>query len=139
MDDFRSQLTALIDEIVAAGQQPSFLVADLQGIDYIKRAHGQESFDTFRGAAVDAITSAGHGCDAFTYGDDRIVAVLAGFGRLQTFSMIDKLRRSLPLLAQSFDCMLAPEFDLLEYDASTGVGGIILQLVRKPRLQSDAA
>jgi hypothetical protein len=139
MDDFRSQLTALIDEIVAAGQEPSFLVADLEGIDHIKKAHGAESFDKFRGAAVDAITSAGRGCDAFTYGDDRMVAVLVGFGRLQTFSMIDKLRRSLPLLAQSFDCTLAPQFDIIEYDAEAGVGGIILQLVRRPRLQSEAA
>ena len=139
MDDFRSQLTALIDEMVAAGQEPSFLVADLQGIDHIKKAHGEESFEKFRAAAVDAITSAGRGCDAFTYGDDRIVAVLAGFGRLQTFSMIDKLRRGLPLLAQSFDCMLTPQFDILEYDASAGAGGVILQLVRKPRSQSEAA
>ena len=139
MDDFRSQLSALIDEIVAAGQEPSFLVADLCGIERIKQAHGDESFDTFRAATVDAITSAGHGCDAFTYGDDRVVAVLVGFSRIQTFSMIDKLSRTLPLLAQSFDCMLALQFDILEYDANDGAGGIILQLVRKPRLQADAA
>jgi hypothetical protein len=52
------------------------------------------------------------------YGEERIVAILAGFDRLRTFAMIEKLRRGLPLLAQSFDCFLRPEFDVLEYDAA---------------------
>ncbi|MDP9235793.1 MAG: hypothetical protein M3P30_00090 [Chloroflexota bacterium] len=129
MDDFRSQLTAMIDDMTARGIAPAFLVVDLYGVERIKTAHGQESLDKFRAAATAAITSAAHGCDTFTYGEDRIVAVLEGFDRRKTFALADKLRRGLPYLAQSFDFILRPEFDVLEYDATSGVAGLIAQLV----------
>ncbi len=131
MDDFRSQLSDVINEMVANGVEPVFMVVDLHGIETIKRAHGQESLDKFRDAAINAITSAGHGCDAFTYGEDRIVAILPGFDRLKTFSMADKLRRGLPYLAQSFDCIIRPEFDILEFEATSGVAGLVNQLVKR--------
>ena len=44
----------------------------------------------------------------------------------------------LPLLSQSFDVMLQPEFDTIVYDEATGVAGVINQLVA-PRRQADAA
>jgi hypothetical protein len=116
-----------------------FLVIDLYGVERIKQMHGQESIDKFRAAATGAITSAGSGCDAFTYGEDRIVAILPGFERLKTFALADKLRRSLPYLAQSFDFALQPEFDMLEYDETTGVAGLINQLVKRRERTSDAA
>lgn len=139
MDDFRSQLNDVISEMVANGVEPVFMVVDLQGIETIKRAHGQESLDKFRDAAINAITSAGRGCDAFTYGEDRIVAILGGFDRLKTFSMADKLRRGLPYLAQSFDCIIRPEFDILEFDATSGVAGLVSQLVKRPTRREDVA
>jgi hypothetical protein len=139
MNDFRSQLGAVIDEMVAQNIEPVFLVVDLEGIDYIKRIHGVESVEKFREAAIGTITSAGRGCDAFTYGEDRIVAILAGFDRLRTFALIDRLRRALPLLSQSFDCVLQPDFDVLEYDAKTGVAGVINQLVVQPEKRREAA
>ena len=137
MDDFRSQLTTVIDEMLARGMEPVFLVVDLPGIDYIKKAHGDESLVKFKDAATNAISSAGRGCDAFSYGEDRIVAILEGFDRLRTFAMADKLRRGLPFLAQSFDVVLVPEFDILEYDRLQGVAGLISQLVRKQKNERD--
>jgi hypothetical protein len=139
MDDFRSQLAAVVDDMLAQGVQPMFLVADLAGVEHIKRVHGIESLATFREAAIGAIVSAGQGCEAFSYGEERIVAILAGFDRLKTFAMIDKLRRGLPLLAQSFDCHLRPEFDVVEYDASTGIPGLIGQLAHQARRDRDVA
>jgi hypothetical protein len=139
MDDFRTQLSAVIEGMLAEGVEPVFLVIDLYGVERIKQMHGQESIDKFRAAATGAITSAGSGCDAFTYGEDRIVAILPGFERLKTFALADKLRRSLPYLAQSFDFALQPEFDMLEYDETTGVAGLINQLVKRRERTSDAA
>jgi hypothetical protein len=136
MDDFRSQLTATIEEMLAQGTVPVFMVVDLYGVEHIKKMHGQESLDKFRTAVTAAITSAGHGCDAFTYGEDRIVAILGGLDRLKTFALADKLRRSLPYLAQSFDFILQPEFDIIEYDAAVGVAGLVGQLA-KPRPNRD--
>ncbi len=137
MDDFRTQLTAVIDGLLARGAEPVFLVVDLPGVDYIKKTHGEESLAKFKDAATNAIASAGRGCDAFSYGEDRIVAILEGFDRLRTFAMADKLRRGLPFLAQSFDFILQPEFDILEYDPLQGVAGLISQLVRKPQNTRD--
>ena len=139
MDDFRSQLASVIDEMLAQGADPVFMVIDLQGVENIKKVHGQESFDKFREAAINAISSASHGADAFTYGEDRIVAILAGFDRLKTFALADKLRRTLPYLAQSFDCILMPDFDILEYDATAGVAGLIAQLVKRRPRDEDVA
>jgi len=113
MDDFREQLSAVIETMRLEGNQPVFLVVDLDGIEYLKKVHGAESVEKFRAASVEAVSAAAQGSDAFTYGENRIVAILAGYDRLKTFALIDKLRRSLPFLGQSFDCVLTPEFDVL--------------------------
>lgn len=139
MDDFRSQLSATIDDLIARGIDPVFMVVDLYGVEHIKKMHGQESLDKFREAATTAITSAGGGCDAFTYGEDRIVAILPGYNRLKTFALADKLRRGLPYLAQSFDFLLTPEFDMLEFDATSGVAGLMAQLVQRRSRAEDVA
>jgi hypothetical protein len=131
MEDFRAQLTGTIDAMLAEGVQPVFLIVDLIGADYIKRAHGADSLDTFRQAALTAITATAGG-DTFAYSELRVVGVLPGHGRLKTFAIIDKLRRALPLLAQSFDCLLEADFDVLEYDPGAGVAGLINHLVHPP-------
>ena len=138
MDDFRTELTAVVDAMRESGVEPSFLVVDLVGMDYIKRTHGAESVEKFREAATGAISSAAAECDTFTYGDERIIAILSGFGRLQTFALIDKLRRILPLLGQSFDCALHPEFDVLDLDEQ-GVAGLVAQLAKLNRNREAAA
>jgi hypothetical protein len=135
--DFRTELGALIDALQADGIEPVFLIVDLEGISYMKRQHGAETLEKFRAAAIDAISNAASGCDAFTYGDERIVAVLPGLARLKTFALIDKLRRTLPFLGQSFDCVLRPEFDVLEYDPARGVGGLISELSRLSRERGE--
>ena len=132
MDDFRSQLSDLIESMRLTGVEPVFLVVGLEGASYLK-TQGPDALPKFRTAAIDAVTAAGHGCDAFTYGDDRIVAILPGFDRLKTFAVIEKLRRALPLLGQSFDVPLHPEFDVLEYDPVHGVAGLINHLVTVSR------
>jgi hypothetical protein len=85
---------------------------------------------TLSGAASDAPT--------FAYGDTRIVALLGGYDRLKTFALIEKMRRTIPLLSQSYDAIVMPEFDTIEYDAASGIAGIINQLTA-PRRQSEAA
>lgn len=87
---------------------------------------------------MDAITNACGG-EAFVHGDYRVVGVLPGPSRLKTFALIQKLQRALPLLGQSFDCLLHPEFDVLEYDAGLGVAGIVSQLVKLPSQRLEAA
>jgi GGDEF domain-containing protein len=138
MDDFRMQLTAVIDAMREAGSEPSFLVVDLDGIEFIKKTHGDESVARFREAATGAISNAAGGCDTFRYGDERIVAILGGFSRLRTFALIEKLRRMLPLLGQSFDCALRPEFDVLDLDEQ-GVAGLVAQLAKLTRDREAAA
>jgi len=129
MDDFRTQLGAVIDDLLARGVVPVFMVVDLPGAAQIKKVRGAESLEQFKQSATNAVTSASSGCDAFSYGDERIIAILGGFDRLKTFAVADKLRRSLPFLAQSYDFVLQPEFDILEYDAASGVAGLMHQLV----------
>lgn len=138
MDDFRTELSALVDAMREDGVEPSFLIVDLDGIDHIKKTHGAESVEKFRDAATGAIAAAGGNCDTFTYGEERIVAILGGFGRLKTFALIDKLRRILPLLGQSFDCVLRPEFDVLDLDEQ-GVAGLVGQLAKLTRHRDVAA
>ena len=138
MDDFRMQLTAVIDAMREAGSEPSFLVVDLDGIEFIKKAHGDDSVERFREAATGAISNAAGECDTFRYGDERIVAILGGFSRLRTFALIEKLRRMLPLLGQSFDCVLRPEFDVLDLDEQ-GVAGLVAQLAKLTRDREAAA
>jgi hypothetical protein len=132
MEDFRTQLRALIDAMRAEGVEPAFLVVDLEGADTIKATRGAESLEQFKESAIRALVTATGGADAFTYGDDRIVAVLgADFTRLKTFAVIEKLRRTIPLVGQSFDCFLRPNFDVLEYDDAAGIGGLIAQLTTR--------
>jgi hypothetical protein len=133
MDDFRTQLTALIEHMLAQGDTPLFLVIDLEGALDIKRVRGSDSLEDFKRQAIELVGSATGGCDAFTYGDETLVAILEAqrFDRLKTFALIQRLRRALPLLGQSFDCYLRPESDVLEYDASAGAAGLISQIARR--------
>lgn len=140
MDDFRDQLTAVLDHMIERGERPAFLIVDLEGAADIKRSHGQESLDKFKNAAIDALVAATNGADAFTYGEDRVVAILGHeWDRLKTFALIQKLRRAIPLLGQSFDCFLRPEFDVVDYDESAGIAGLIRQITTKRSEAREAA
>ncbi len=134
MEDFRSQLAAVIDAMVTQGGQPLFIIAALDGAEQMRAAHGAESLTKFKQAATDAVVSATAGADTFTYGDEKIVVILDGaaYDRLKTFALIQRLRRVIPLLGQSFDCFLRPEFDVLEYSREVGVGGLIAALAARP-------
>ena len=138
MDDFRTQLKEAIDAMSEEGVEPVFLVIDLRGSIYIKRGQGIASFEKFRQSALDALAAAAEGCDTFTYGEERIVGILPGFGRLKTFALIERLRRALMLLAQSYDCTLAPDFDALELDPATGVAGVVNHLAAATREAGEA-
>lgn len=139
MDDFRTQLSGVIDAMVAAGITPTFLIVDLEGADDIRKMHGGESLQKFHEAAISAVIGATAGADAFSYGEERVVAILGGeYDRLKTFALSQKLRRVIPLLGQSFDCFLRPEFDIVEYDPEKGVGALIAILAR-PRQREDVA
>jgi hypothetical protein len=133
MDDFRSQLTAVIDHMAEAGDTPIFLVVDLEGALDIKRVRGTEGLEQFKKQAIELVASTTGGCDAFTYGDETLVAILGAstFDRLKTFALITKLRRAVPLLGQNFDCYLRPECDVLEYDPQIGAAGLISQIARR--------
>jgi hypothetical protein len=139
MDDFRTQLRDVIDGMLAAGVTPIFLVADLEGAAEIKRVRDQDSLDKFMQAATTAITAVAPDADTFTYGDERIVAIMPELPRLTTFALIDRLRRALPLLGQSFDCTIYPEFDVLDYDPQTGVSGLLAELSALGRRRDDVA
>ena len=138
MDDFRTQLKEAIDAMSEEGVEPVFLVIDLRGSIYIKRGQGIASFEKFRQSALDALAAAAEGCDTFTYGEERIVGLLPGFGRLKTFALIERLRRALMLLAQSYDCTLSPDFDALELDPATGVAGVVNHLAAATREAGEA-
>ena len=138
MDDFRKELTALIETLMAEGRTPMFLMVDLVGAEYLRRSSDAEALPNFRDACMASLSGAANDAQVFSYGDIRIVAILHGFDRLKTFALVDKMRRMLPLLAQSFDCILDPEFDTLEYDERTGVSGLINQIVA-PRQTTEAA
>ena len=138
MDDFRTQLGGVIDVMLAGGIKPSFLVADLFGAEHVKRAHGADSFESFRSAAIASISGGANGAEVFCYDEQILVAILPGFPRLKTFALVDKLSRALRLLGQSYDCMLEPEFDSIEYDPEKGIAGLISELV-KVRLARDVA
>lgn len=139
MDDFRAQLTQAVDGMLAAAIEPVFLVVDLFGAEYLKHEQGAESLSRFHTAVADSIVSAARGGAAVSYGEGRIVGILPGHNRLKTFAMIEKLRRALPMLAQSFDCFLQPDFDVLEYDPATGIAGVMGQLVTRPLMPTREA
>jgi hypothetical protein len=138
MDEFRKELTSLVDGLLAEGRVPIFLMVDLVGAEYLRRSSDAAALENFRDACMSSLSSTSGGAATFSYGDIRIVAILHGFDRLKTFALVEKMRRMLPLLAQSFDCVLAPEFDTIEYEEHTGVPGIINQIVA-PRPQLDVA
>ncbi len=131
MDDFRAQLTTVIDELAAQGIEPVFVLIDLAGAERIRKERGDEAFNHFRTSVISAVSSAGNGCDAFSYGDERVVAILTGVDRLKTFAIVEKLRRSLPFMAQSFDVPIRPEFDIIDYDPAKGVPGLVHELVKR--------
>jgi len=138
MDDFRTQLAAVIDELLAEGKRPVFLAVDLDGIEEIKRRRSEESLRQFLQSAIDAILRTTDASDAFSYEDRSIVAVLPDVERLKLFARIDKLRRMLPILSQTYDCPLQPGFDVLEYEEGQGVAGLIKQLVGRSAEQKSA-
>lgn len=138
MDDFRKELSAHIDALLAEGSAPIFLMVDLVGAEQLRRSSDPEALANFRDACMASLSNASQGSQVFSYGEIRIVAILHGFDRLKTFALVEKMRRMLPLLSQSFDCVLAPEFDTLEYDERTGVSGLINQIVA-PRREIEAA
>ena len=139
MDDFRQQLTLVLDAMLAEGGEPLFLVVDLEGVKELKETHGDESLQKFKQAAIDAVIGATRGADAFTYGDDSIVAILDGheYDRLRTFALIQTLRKAIPLLGQSFDCFLRPDFDVLEYKPAEGPAGLINGIANARRARQD--
>jgi hypothetical protein len=139
MEDFRTQLTALIDDMLAAGDTPVFLVMDMEGVEDIKKVRGVESLEQFKQSAIECVAQATNGADAFTYGESKLIAILSAkeFDRLKTFALIQKLRRAIPLLGQSFDCFLRPECDVLEYDPQAGVAGLINQIARQERARHE--
>jgi hypothetical protein len=139
MEDFRTQLKEAIDAMNEAGMEPVFLVIDLRGSTHIKQGQGIESFEKFRQSALDALGAAGEGCDTFTYGEERIVGILPGFGRLKTFALIERLRRALMMLAQSYDCTLSPDFDAFEFEPAKGVSGVVNHLAARRRETDDVA
>jgi hypothetical protein len=139
MEDFRSQLSALIEHIRAEGDQPLFLIVDLDGAEDIKRTRGNESLDQFKASAISLVSQATESADAFSYGDETLVAILGAsqFDRLKTFALIQKLRRTIPLLGQSYDCFLRPDFDVLEFDQQTGVAGLITHITRSRKERQE--
>jgi hypothetical protein len=138
-DDFRVQLARAVDPMLAAGIEPVFLVVDLYGAEYMKVQHGAESLAKFHAAAGDAIAGAARGGAAVSYGEGRIIGILPGLDRLKTFATIEKLRRTLPMLGQSFDCILQPDFEVLDYEPGTGIAGVMAQLVTRPILPTREA
>ena len=139
MDDFRANLTSAVDSLTAAGTEPVLLVVELVGVEEIKRTQGVASFEKFRTSAAGAISAAAEDCATFTYGDTRIGALLPGYARLKTFALIERLKRALPLLAQSYDCTIMPEFDLAEYSPETGVAGFVNYLIQLSKQDGHAA
>lgn len=141
MEDFRSQLGQVLDTMIAGGQTPLFLVCDLDGAEQMKKTHGEESLEKFHQAAIAAVVSATNGADAFTYGETRLVAILVAedYDRLKTFALIQKLRRAIPMLGQSFDAFLQPDFDVIEYDTETAISGVMAQLAQRRRREETQA
>jgi len=138
MDDVRKELAATIDAMVAEGEVPMFLMVDLVGAEYLRQSARGDALATFRETCMASLSAAAGDTQVFSYGEIRIVAILHGFDRLKTFALIEKMRRMLPLLGQSFDIDVQPEFDTLELDPATGAAGVIAQLVA-PRQRADAA
>ena len=56
----------------------------------------------------------------------------------ETKAINQKLRKAIPLLGQSFDCFLRPDFDVVEYRADVGVGGLINQIASARTLRKES-
>lgn len=138
MDEFRATLAQHVDALLADGVEPIFLLVDLVGAEQLRLARDTEALPRFRETCMATLSGAAGGAPAFTSGDTRVVALLGGYDRLKTFALIEKLRRTIPLLSQSYDTIVMPEFDTIEYDESTGISGVINQLTA-PRRQPEAA
>jgi hypothetical protein len=138
MNDFRHELSGAIDQLIAEGKEPMFLMVDLVGAEVLRASKDIDSLNHLRETCMASLSSAANNAPTFSYGDMRIIAILQGYDRLKTFALVEKMRRTIPLLAQTYDCTLAPEFDTIEYDEGTGVAGVINQLVA-PRRQIEAA
>lgn len=138
MDDFRRQLTEHLDVILEQGVEPMFLMVDLVGAEVLRYARDTDSLPRFRETCMTSLSGAAGNSPVFAYGEFRIIGLLGGYDRLKTFALVDKMRRMLPLLAQSYDCIVTPEFDTIEYDPQAGIAGLINQLAA-PRRQVDAA
>ena len=115
-----------------------FLMVDLSGAEVLRYARDTESLPRFRETCMTSLSGAAGSAPVFAYGDLRIIGILGGYDRLKTFALVEKMRRMLPLLGQSYDCVIAPEFDTIEYDATAGIAGVINQLTA-PRRQIEAA
>jgi hypothetical protein len=138
MDDFRVVLAQHVDALLADGVEPIFLLVDLVGAEQLRLSRDTEALPRFRETCMDTLSGAANNAPAFSCGDTRIVALLGGYDRLKTFALIEKMRRMIPLLSQSYDTIVAPEFDTIEYDENTGITGVINQLTA-PRRQAEAA
>lgn len=138
MDEFRAALAQQVDALLADGVEPIFLLIDLVGAESLRLARDTEALPRFRETCMATLSGAAGDCPTFSCGDTRIVAILAGYDRLKTFALIEKMRRMIPLLSQSYDTVVMPEFDTIEYDERTGITGIINQLTA-PRPRAEAA
>lgn len=138
MDDFRAALALQVDALLAEGVEPIFLFVDLVGAEQLRLSRDTEALPRFRETCMATLSGAAGDAPTFAYGDTRIVALLGGYDRLKTFALIEKMRRTIPLLSQSYDTIVMPEFDTIEYDESAGITGIINQLTA-PRRQPEAA
>jgi hypothetical protein len=138
MDDFRAALAQHVDALLADGVEPIFLLVELVGAEGLRLSRDPEALPHFRETCLATLSGAAGDCPAFSCGDTRVVALLSGYDRLKTFALIEKMRRMIPLLSQSYDTVVAPEFDTIEYDETTGIAGVVNQLTA-PRRQAEAA
>ena len=138
MDEFRATLALQVDALLADGVEPIFLLVDLVGAEQLRLARDTEALPRFRDTCMATLSGAAGDAPVFSCGDTRITALLSGYDRLKTFALIEKMRRMIPLLSQSYDTIVAPEFDTIEYDEGTSITGVINQLTA-PRRQPEAA
>lgn len=138
MDTFRIQLAEHVDALRAEGIEPMFLMIDLVGAEQLRFSRDQEALPRFRETCMGTLSGAAQEAPVFSHGDVRIIAILAGYDRLKTFALIEKMRRMIPLLSQSYDCVVTPEFDTIEFEPETGINGVWTQLTAA-RKQVEAA
>jgi hypothetical protein len=136
MEDIRDPLRAACDEILGRGETPVVVVMDLPGAGVIRHQRDDASLRDFHAAVGASFVAAARGGAWLPVSDERVIGVLPACERLRLFALIGKLERSLPLVAQSYDCELVPEFDSVEYDERTGLAGLVSYVTRpRPREQ----